>query len=180
MVLYVARHAQTDWNKEGRLQGRSGPSINKYGIKQAENLGEALRDIKFSYVISSSQLRTIVTAEIATNMKVTVDKRLDVFDLGQADGLKKDEVQMLGGIPNPKIYKGVEDVHSYIKRIFELMNELEARFRDSDVNIFLCGHKCTTGCIGAYFEGFPDDGNFLKYSLSNGNYKIYTSDKIKS
>jgi probable phosphoglycerate mutase len=47
------------------------------------------------------------------------------------------------------------------------------------LNILLSGHRCTTGCIGAYFEGIPDDGNILRFSSDNGDFKEYKFKKIK-
>lgn len=39
----------------------------------------------------------------------------------------------------------------------------------------MSGHRCTTGCIGAYFEGIPSDGNILQFSSDTGHYKSYNS-----
>ncbi|WP_028608733.1 histidine phosphatase family protein [Paenibacillus harenae] len=173
-MIYVVRHGQTDLNKEGRLQGRQGLPLNEYGIEQARSLRESLQNIKFDYVFSSPQERAVQTAELATGVKAKVDPRLDVFDLGEADSLKKGEVQMVGGVPDSSIYKGVEEIHSFIKRVFEFMQELKNEYGSRDINILLSGHRCTTGCIGAYFEGIPEDGNILKFSSDNGHYKVYT------
>lgn len=169
----MIRHGQTDLNKEGRLQGRQGLPLNEYGIKQAEALRDKLENIKFDYVFSSPQERAIQTAEIATGIKAIIDTRLDVFDLGEADRLKKGEVKMVGGVPDSSVYKGVEEIRSYIKRVFEFMYELEVNYGVREVNILISGHKCTTGCIGAYFEGIPEDGNILRFSSDNGEYKGY-------
>jgi uncharacterized phosphatase len=117
-MIYVVRHGQTDLNKEGRLQGRFGLSLNDQGIEQAEVLKMELTDIKFDYVFSSPQERAVQTAEIAASKKAVVDPRLDVFDLGEADRLKKEEVKMAGLIPDASVYEGVEDIHSYGKSIF--------------------------------------------------------------
>lgn len=65
-MIYVLRHGQTDWNREGRLQGRRGLPLNDIGIMQAEQLRDTLKDVKFDYVFSSPQVRAIQTAEIAT------------------------------------------------------------------------------------------------------------------
>ena len=179
-MIYVVRHGQTDLNKEGRLQGRLGLPLNEYGIKQAESLRDELTHIKFDYVFSSPQERAIQTAEIATGVKAIVTPQLDVFDLGEADRLKKSEVKMAGAVPDSSVYKGVEEIHSYIKRVFHFMHELEANYGNSDVNILLSGHRCTTGCIGSYFEGIPEDENILKFSSDNGGYKIYRFTKTLS
>ncbi|MGG3526512.1 phosphoglycerate mutase [Bacillus pseudomycoides] len=172
-MIYVIRHGQTDLNKEGRLQGRLGLPLNEYGIEQAECLRDKLKHIKFDYVFSSPQERAVETAEIVTGIKAITDKRLDVFDLGEADGLRKDEVKMAGGAPDSRAYNGVEDSNSYVQRIFNFMHDLEVNYRKRELNILLSGHRCTTGCIGAYFEGIPEDRNILKFSSNNGEYKVY-------
>lgn len=172
-MIYVVRHGQTDVNKEGRIQGRNGLPLNEHGIKQAEDLRESLQHIMFDYVFSSPQERAVQTAEIATGMQADVDPRLNVYDLGEADGLPKSEVKMLGGIPDPSVYKGVEDPRSYAQRVFAFMNELMAKDRLQEANILISGHKCITGCIGAYFNGIPDDWNISIYSSGNGEYKAY-------
>lgn len=122
----------------------------------------------------SPQERAIQTAEIATGMKVIVDARLDVFDIGEADKMKRSEVKMSGAVPDTAVYKGVEDIHDFVKRVFSFMKEIESKYSDSKANILLSGHRCTTGCMGAYFEGFPEDGALLKYSSDNGQFKKYT------
>jgi probable phosphoglycerate mutase len=53
------------------------------------------------------------------------------------------------------------------------MREMEARYAVREVNLLVSGHRCTTGCIGAYFEGIPENGNILEYSSGNGEYKAY-------
>lgn len=173
-MLYVVRHGQTDWNKEGRLQGRQGLSLNDEGIAQASRLKERLQHTRFDMVYSSPQERSIQTAEIITGLDIRIDRRLDVFDLGEADGLKRSEVQLAGNIPDPQVYRGVEDVRTFVKRIFDFMEELENKINFKEANILISGHKCTTGCIGAYFNGIPEDGNMLRYSSGNGEYKTYS------
>lgn len=172
-MIYVVRHGQTDLNKEGRLQGRQGLPLNAHGIKQAEDLRDKLGNIKFDYVFSSPQMRAVQTAEIVTGMEAIIDSRLDVFDLGEADGLKKAEVQMDGVIPDSRIYKGVEESRCFIQRVFEFMHELKVEHSGKEVNILISGHRCTTGGIGAFFSGIPEDGNILKFSSDNGEYTVY-------
>jgi len=172
-MIYVVRHGQTDWNIEGRLQGRLGLPLNEVGIEQAKRLREKLNNIKFDFVFSSPQERAVQTAEIASGITPIIDPRLDVFDLGEADGFKKSEVKLDGIIPDQKIYKGVEEIQSFMHRIFSFMKELEDRFGKSDVNILISGHRCTTGCIGAYFEGIPEDHNILRFSSDNGEFNTY-------
>jgi len=44
-LLYYIRHGETDWNVEGRLQGRHDVALNARGRAQATHCGEVLRDL---------------------------------------------------------------------------------------------------------------------------------------
>lgn len=174
MMIYVVRHGQTNVNRDGRIQGRNGGlPLNENGFRQAEELRASLSSITFDFVFSSPQERAVQTAEIATGMRATIDSRLDVYDLGEADGMLKSEVKLQGGIPDPHVYKGVENPRRYAARVFKFMNELLEDESLQEKNILIAGHRCTTGCIGAYYNGLPDDWNILRFSSGNGEYKVY-------
>lgn len=175
MKIYLVRHGQTDQNKQGRVQGKNGLPLNLEGIKQAEQTKAQLKNIVFENVYSSPSIRAVQTAKIISGIEPILDNRLDVYDLGEADGLKKEEVKtiMNGLIPDPEIYAGVENPEHYAKRIESFVDEILQKYSaNEDINILVCGHKCTTGYIFAYLQGMPDDGNFLTMSLPNGAYKV--------
>jgi uncharacterized phosphatase len=151
--------------------------LNDFGIQQAQELKIEMNKINFDHVISSPQERAVKTAVLVTEMTPIVDPRLDVFDLGEADGLRKEEVMMDGATPDPTFYQGVEDKQDFVKRVFHFMQELEQKYGDSETNILISGHRCTTGVIGAYLYGIPADQNILKYSSDNGKYQTYSFEK---
>jgi probable phosphoglycerate mutase len=173
-MIYVIRHGQTDFNKEGRMQGRKGLPLNKEGLRQANVLKEKLQDVEFHYVFSSPQKRAVQTAEIISGYKPKIDERLDVFDLGEADGLKKEEVIFNGAIPDPTKYEGVEVMDQFVYRVIGFLKCLEDEKFDG-MNILIAGHRCTTGVIGAYLEGALGKDSVLKYSSDNGDYKVYNN-----
>jgi uncharacterized phosphatase len=173
-MIYVIRHGETDWNREGRLQGRNGVPLNSRGLDQAKELNSVLENIKFEYVYSSPQERAVQTAEITAGISPVIDERLDVFDLGEADGLSKEEAVMKGMLPDCTVYKGVEVEDAFIARVFDFLSELENTVNDRDCNILISGHRCTTGGIGAFFIGIPEDRNILQYSSDNGKFKTYS------
>jgi uncharacterized phosphatase len=173
-MIYVVRHGQTDLNKQRKMQGRLGLPLNETGLVQAERLKEELQNIRFDYVFSSPRHRAIQTARIISGMDVKFDPRLDVFDLGEADGLDIGDVRMDGIIPDSTYYKGIEDKNHFVQRVFSFMQDIEVEFENREINILIAGHRCTTGCIGAYFEGLPRDGNILRFSSDTGAYKTYT------
>jgi broad specificity phosphatase PhoE len=63
--LYLARHGQTAWNLEKRLQGATDNALNDTGKAQARQLGEKLKGVGFSAVYASSLARARETAALA-------------------------------------------------------------------------------------------------------------------
>ncbi len=78
----------------------------------------------------------------------------------------------MGSIPNPEFYKGVESVEGYMQRIFAFMDSLK-RSLPVHQHVLIVGHKCTTGMIGAFFKGVPENQTIFIYSSNNGAYKTY-------
>ncbi len=59
------RHGQTDWNRDGRLQGQTDVPLNETGRRQARAAGRVLRDLPLSGVVHSPLGRARETAELA-------------------------------------------------------------------------------------------------------------------
>ena len=57
------RHGETDWNLEGRTQGRTDIPLNRNGELQAKESGDALKDKEIDLIITSP-LKELKTAEI--------------------------------------------------------------------------------------------------------------------
>ncbi|WP_292201188.1 histidine phosphatase family protein, partial [Mesorhizobium sp.] len=67
-LVYIARHGQTQWNAEGRLQGQADTDINELGREQATQNGRRLADLignaaDFDFVASPMR-RTRETMEL--------------------------------------------------------------------------------------------------------------------
>lgn len=74
-LLLLIRHGENDYVKTSKLAGRlPGIHLNERGQKQAEMLGEALKDVPIKAVYSSPLERTMETAGPIANAH-----RLDIF-----------------------------------------------------------------------------------------------------
>jgi broad specificity phosphatase PhoE len=62
--IYLARHGETDWNAERRLQGRTDTALNSTGRQQAAKLAERLKGVRLDAVYSSTLSRSRDTADI--------------------------------------------------------------------------------------------------------------------
>jgi hypothetical protein len=63
-ILFLFRHGETDWNREGRLQGHTNTALNATGLAQATMLSETLRPHRLDAVVSSDLARARTTAQI--------------------------------------------------------------------------------------------------------------------
>ena len=87
--IYVARHGETTWNVEGRIQGRSDPEITPKGYAQSLALLEQLKDRSISAIYASTLQRSVLTAEpIAKYLSLPIQKQteLDEISFGILEG----------------------------------------------------------------------------------------------
>ena len=106
-VLYYVRHGETDFNRQGRLQGRRDTVLNAHGRQQAAECGVLLRDLfardhrrpqDFKYVASplkrARETMEIVRATIGLQpYDYKVDARLIEIAYGEWEGLTLQEIE---------------------------------------------------------------------------------------
>jgi probable phosphoglycerate mutase len=89
-ILFLFRHGETDWNREGRLQGHTDTLLNATGLAQAKALSETLRPHRLDAVVSSDLSRARTTAQIvaaALGLPLFTDAGLRETNVGAAEGL---------------------------------------------------------------------------------------------
>jgi probable phosphoglycerate mutase len=96
-TFYIIRHGQTDWNLQGRWQGKADIPLNEAGRAQARSLAGHLdrRRICFDAIYSSDLLRAWETATLIAdrlNVEPTPLPALREIDVGAWSGLTRDEV----------------------------------------------------------------------------------------
>jgi 2,3-bisphosphoglycerate-dependent phosphoglycerate mutase len=112
-ILFLFRHGETDWNREGRLQGHTDVPLNATGIDQARQLGERLRRHCLEAVLSSDLARARTTAEIvaaALGVPLAIDHGLRETDVGAAEGLLWAEAKTRFGAELTERWYSEEDV----------------------------------------------------------------------
>lgn len=92
MKITLVRHAQTDQNYEGILQGRANNLLNDTGRRQCQKLREKLKDVSFDLCYMSPLVRTVETAFILVGDRVETfpDDRLLERNLGELEGKSHD------------------------------------------------------------------------------------------
>ncbi|WP_299235984.1 histidine phosphatase family protein [Natronomonas sp.] len=96
--VVAVRHGETDWNRNGRMQGWAPVPLNGTGREQATALGESLaEEYAFDRVVSSDLLRAEETTERVLesvgSVPVSAEAAWRERDLGVYQGLTREDVE---------------------------------------------------------------------------------------
>ena len=95
-LLFLFRHGETDWYREGKLQGHTDTPLNATGLAQAQALAERLRPHRLDAVMSSDLARAWTTARIVAEglgVPLISEPGLREANIGEAEGLYWPEVK---------------------------------------------------------------------------------------
>jgi len=150
-TIYVVRHGETDWNKEGKLQGWANTHLNQTGINQAKKIAKWFKNIEIDNIYSSDLTRTQETAKF-----ICLDKKLKAIITSLLRGRNFDQVSSLTWeelkANHPDIYKnimdesdevwsklGIESIMSLKSRIQSFFNKINP----NDEHIAIITHGAT-------------------------------------
>lgn len=182
MKLTIARHGETDYNAEGRYQGRMDIPLNQKGLEQAEQLALKLEGMSFDVIITSTQVRASKTAEIiASRLKlplITSDLLVEI-SLGLYEGLTRAEAaerypeiwaQNPMGTWNESV-PGGESVRDVDERVSLALNQIRNDWAGKSV-LVIC-HGFVARIVNRVLMNIPFEemGDFV---LGNCEYLEYT------
>lgn len=94
-TIYLARHGETDWNRERRWQGQSDIALNEVGRAQARALAASLERFGITQVGASDLSRATETARIVADAfaltEIGLDPGLRERGFGVFEGLTQEE-----------------------------------------------------------------------------------------
>jgi broad specificity phosphatase PhoE len=133
------RHGVTDWNRQGRFQGRTDIPLNDKGIAQAHAAAQRLKNVPLHHVVSSPLIRALRTAEIAAatlSKTVTIDNGIIECDFGSLEG------RSIGATMEEHAIAAVEDLVSILPADAEAWALVSAR---------------SLGCVSKWLAHHPQD-----------------------
>lgn len=160
--IYIARHGETKWNIEGRMQGFKNSDLTQRGINDARSLGESLKDIDFDCIYSSPLGRALDTAKYIRqddNIKIILDDSLKELNLGLWEGMTHEEIkekyplQYNNFREHPESFEsqGGESFLELIKRVEDGLNNI---IKDENhENILIVTHTCVIKAISIIVKG---------------------------
>jgi 2,3-bisphosphoglycerate-dependent phosphoglycerate mutase len=123
-TILLARHGETDWNREGRFQGWADPPLNEAGREQAQALAGQLAEVPLEAVYSSDLRRAHETALIVAEphgVPVVVDRGLREIDVGSWSGLTRMEIETR--FPGAEHHDG-ETREEHLARVLEAVERI--------------------------------------------------------
>jgi broad specificity phosphatase PhoE len=158
--IYLARHGQTDWNAEGRLQGSTDTTLNETGREQARALAARLRGIELDAIYSSELSRSRETAEIVAGGRPFVslaglnEQAVGVFE-GQLVREVRDDFLRRYSDPDDSL-DGGESETEHRARVTRALDEILAEHPQG--RILIIGHGGTNSKIlGALLDLSADE-----------------------
>lgn len=142
-TLLLARHGETDWNRELRIQGSSDIELNELGRRQAQFLAQELTDVDLDAIYASDLSRARVTAEVvaATHaLEVKLDPRLRERTFGSWEGLTREDISAL---PEGSHHDGEHD-DEVRERVLAAVQEIAAAHPGEQVLIVSHGGALNT------------------------------------
>ena len=133
-LIIFMRHGQAYNNVKRLLVGRNLEShLTELGRKQVKQSSELLKTIPIHKIYSSPVIRTVETAEIASDtlgLDYELDERLFEIELGKLVGLYYDDVLSAHGDLFAKFYSDNDDENSLLEFEVESFGSVRERIRN--------------------------------------------------
>ena len=164
-TLLLARHGETDWNRDLRIQGSSDVELNDLGRRQAHSLAQELTDVELDAVYSSdlSRARATATAVAAAHgLPVNLDPRLRERSFGSWEGLTREDIAVL---PEGSRHDGESD-DEVRERMLEAVQAIADRHPGEQVLVVSHGGALNTLWHHAVGERVERWANCAVYKLA--------------
>ncbi len=190
MKIYFIRHGQTDWNKQGKMQGSTDIALNETGLEQAANVASSLvsNNAEFKKIFSSPLSRASKTAEIIgqkLDLGVEHLEELKEFYFGEWEGAYSQDLKDndLSGFNNwlenaflitPPGGESLKDVQDRLKVFLGKSGLLEFK-----TDIAVVAHQGTLVALKALITGANTADLLLRYKQANNEYDVMDLDDLE-
>lgn len=154
--LYILRHGETDFNKQGIIQGSGvNSSLNENGKQQGLQFFQQYKNIYFDYVYTSTLKRTHESVQHFINQGVTWRVRAELREIGWGihEGKKatREGVQQYKNLlqewKNGNLDAKLEDGESAASMVLRL-NKFLDEIKNTDFDrALICSHGRTLRCL---------------------------------
>lgn len=187
--LIIARHHESEWNKQGRWTGTRDMHLTEYGFKKSEDMGLLIKDLNIDCAFASMQVRSIETLSCMLNVckryeiPTEHNNALNERDYGDYTGKNKFEMKEILGeeefkklrrswdypLPNGESLKMVYErtLPYFLQNILPKVNEGK--------NVLVVAHGNSLRSIVKYIENIGDE-DIANVEIPFGSIIIYDLD----
>lgn len=182
-MLYVARHGETDWNREKRFQARVDVPLNDTGRGQARALGALFvrRGQRFVLARCSPLSRAVETLRIVLDgqeVPFATEPALLELQLGDYEGRLESDIRAQEGeafdrwraAHHAQAAPGGESLAEGIVRVTPLL----AGLRDSAIggDVLIVGHQAINMALKAALTGRDDSAALATFKQANNEVDV--------
>ena len=185
MRFYIIRHGQTNWNKKGKIQGKTDIELNEEGIEQAKEVRKILEKYPIDVIVSSPLKRARKTAEIInkeTNLHIIIDERISERYFGEFEGMSTMDFDFnaFWSYKQNNKYNKAENIRVFFKRVYDFLDDIKEKYKGK--KILIVSHGGISIPIKCYFNGIPDIDTLLPLCIDNcevASFNYADRDKLK-
>jgi broad specificity phosphatase PhoE len=177
--IYLARHGETAWTISHQHTGRSDIPLTERGERNARSLGERLRGMTFSLVLTSSLERARRTALLAGFGNVAIaDPELMEWDYGHYDAKTTAEIRKEN--PNWSLFRDGCPGGESVAEVGARADRVIARLKGVHGRVLLFGHGHFFRVLAARWLGLsPSDGRLFFLSTASLSILGYEHSEIE-
>jgi broad specificity phosphatase PhoE len=178
MELYLVRHGQTEWSRDGKHTGLTDIPLTDKGEEQARQLLGHLDPASFGLILSSPRQRATRTAELAGFTgayapEITED--LVEWDYGDYEGRTSREIQET--VPGWTIWTHPAPEGEAADHVTERLRRVIDRVLSSEVERAICfGHGHALRALAVCWLGL-DISHGLQFELDTGTVSVLSLPK---
>lgn len=186
-MLYVARHGETDWNREGRYQGQRESDLTATGIAQADALAHSLYGVPLERIVSSPLRRCTATAwPLARRRRLPVESDLRLIEIahGTWEGRLRGAIEREDGPrlarwrsqPQEVAFPGGESLAQVRSRWRAFVTSLDTRVHTllvtHDVLVRIAILDATGRELEDFWKARVVNGGFASLAYGNGSWNL--------
>jgi 2,3-bisphosphoglycerate-dependent phosphoglycerate mutase len=176
LTVYVVRHGQTDWNKDGRIQGGTDNPLNATGREQAAAMGRLMAEVKVDTVYVSSHQRARQTAEVFQGKSpiVAMDELRERF-FGKFEGANDKDPAIVADWNKRRFtwtddMEGGETLESQSRRAETALKTIRDKHPNGGT-VVIVGHGGINPLLVSHLIGVPPQEGAS--AINQGNDEIY-------
>jgi broad specificity phosphatase PhoE len=159
--LWLVRHGQTEWSRDGRHTSTTDLPLLPQGEEVARGLRDRLDDTDFSLVLTSPRQRARSTAELAGHHDAVVDADLAEWAYGEYEGVTTAEIRER--VPGWTVWTHPCPGGESAEQVEERLDRVVTRLRAAEGPALVFGHGHALRALTARWLGLPvTDGRLFR------------------